>query len=434
MISVIISVLLYIPLCLLVAAFVSKGEERIVLFRRILLAWLVLVPVVMFVDSYFPFTEKGDDDAYYEMASAAVYSFPELVSFKRFIGVLEQPGYPWLLSIIKQFSGHELLAYKMHNLFFLILLSLVWYRIAVALVSDEFGRKVFVSILMLTPLWYYVFFLLKDMAIALLQGVFLLGLVQLWLHKDHRNWLLVVLGTFPLLLFRSLLVLQNAFVLGFTVLAMFIFSRKDRDMMISVFVAFVFLLMLFQFSGNPDMMAVIGIGDKSRVIGSIEMRDAILSQSDVNQVQRLLYPVVYLFSETSGLNPKHWVTYDTSWLRGVLAIPWILFIVPYFIIGIVWLFRKKTSFPDGHVSGCKMIGASAVGTPWSILLFFVLSMIIVAWQFGDTTRWRIADMPAIVTIASFGWCCVSPQRRYKVLFIWIMITFIVSSGYYIFHA
>ncbi|WP_161568872.1 hypothetical protein, partial [Exiguobacterium sp. SH5S13] len=147
-----------------------------------------LAPLTALVNMWLPFSGSGDDENYFYLANTTINSVEEAFDLTRFTGLMEQPGYPFLLSIISIFSGPDLLAYKLFNLCLLILLALAWYRIAALAESREFGRVVLISILCLTPLWYYCFFLLKDLTITLLQSLFLLGLVQQWRRNTVLPW------------------------------------------------------------------------------------------------------------------------------------------------------------------------------------------------------------------------------------------------------
>jgi hypothetical protein len=138
---------LYLPASLFFAALVSQKRDRTFLFQSTLAAWAVLLPLAVLVDSWMPYTDGGDDPAYYRLATMAVSSFKEALSLDRFVGMMEQPGYPWLLSITTQLTGPELLTLKLLNLLFFVMVGLTWYRIGCEIESRYFGRAVLVGVL-----------------------------------------------------------------------------------------------------------------------------------------------------------------------------------------------------------------------------------------------------------------------------------------------
>lgn len=414
------------------ATLAAAGRERVFLWRIVVIAWVVLLPLVAFVDEWLPFSGGGDDESYYALASIPIESLADVLDLTRFVGVMEQPGYPWLLSLLNHFTGQDLLAFKLLNLTFFILLAIIWYRIGVLLESLDFGRNVAVVILMLTPLWYYAFMLRKDMAIILLQSLFLLGLVGLLRSRSLRHWALIGGATFALFPFRTFLVVQNAAIL--LVSLMLLTLKRERisiKTVLLILVGGVVVAVLLVIGSNTEIMANLGIDTEHRILGSESMLETASIQSETSLINRTLFPLIYLFSETSGLNPETWTQLDAFWLRGVLNLPWIFFFVPFFLLGTAWLTHGQHAAVCGSGFFERMRNSRLVATPWGVLVLFVLSYIAYSWQVGDTTRWRIPDMPVIATIAVAGWRYAALKTRGIVLLLWIGGAGVLFSMFYI---
>jgi len=428
---ILITLLLYIPLTLCFAVLVADRRDRGYLFRGIMLAWITLAPLTILVDMWLPFAGGGDDQSYFYFANTAINSLGDVFDLTRFIGLMEQPGYPWLLSIINSFTGPNLLAYKLLNLCFLILLALTWYRIAVLTESREFGRVVLISILCLAPLWYYVFFLLKDLTITLLQSLFLLGLVQQWRRNALLPWLLIGAATLALLPFRSALVMQNMAVL-IAALTIKLLGRERRGgRIVSLIFGGALTVGVLAVASSPAIMMDLGVYSEQRVLGSNEMVQTATTMAETSPMARVLFPLIYLFSETSGLNPASWKQFDSAWLRGVLAIPWIFLVVPFFVLGVLWMLKPPPASPRVNGFVARLRASRLMTTPWGALLFFVLSMMVISWGSGDTTRWRIADMPVMATIAMAGWVFAVRRSRKRILLLWVAGAGSLFMSYYL---
>lgn len=432
--AILITLLLYIPLTLCFAVLVTDGRDRRYLFRSILLAWATLAPLAALFNMWLPFSGGGDDERYFYLANTAIHSVGEVFDLTRFIGLIQQPGYPWLLSIINILTGPDLLAYKLLNLCFLILVALTWYRIAVLVESREFGRVVLISILFLTPLWLYFFFLLKDLTITLLQSLFLLGLVQQWRRNALLPWLLIGAATLALLPFRTPLVMQNMAVL-LAMLTLNLFGRERRGgRILPLMFGGVLAAGLLVVASNPGFMMELGVYTEHRMVGSSEMIEAAAAIGEASLMDRALFPLLYLFSETAGLNPQSWEQFDSTWLRGALALPWIFFVVPFFVLGVFWMLKPSPGVPRVKGLMARLRNSRLVTTPWGALLLFVLSMAVISWQVGDTTRWRIPDMPAMATIAMAGWVFAVRRNRKQVLLFWIAGAGSLFTMFYLFRA
>lgn len=415
--------LVFPPLSLGLALAMADRKDRRYLTSLVGLVWLLFTPLLAGINDWMPFPETSDDEAYYNLADPPVRSWREAFDLSRFIGFMEQPGYPWLLSLLNALTGHELLAYKALNLFFLLLLSLTWYRIGWILEDRLFARRMALLVVLLTPLWYYVFVLRKDMVITLLQSIFLLAAVRLWTAISLRPVIMAFLSSLLLLLFRTPVIVQNAAVLlgGITAKA---FGRQTASRRFSSLIMAVSVMAaLLAIASDTEVMLSLGIDNEARVIGTEGFEGRIETVGE--EVRPLLFPLQYLFMETSGLSPQAWASRDAFWLRGVLALPWIFFVVPFFMLGVVLMFRQPQPSPQRRGPIAALRSSRIVSSPWGIVFLFVLSSVAISWTVGDTTRWRISDLPMGAAMALAGWTYTPRRARLQVLVGWVLAAVIL---------
>jgi hypothetical protein len=418
------------------AGLLIKGEDRRWVSKVMLIAWFSLFPLLTLINHWFPFAGGGDDESYFYLATTQFHSLADLFDPTKFIDLVEQPGYPVLLSILYQFTGQDLLAFKLLNLAFFVMLIPLWYRIGMELDSGAFGRAVAVAIFLLTPLWYYGFFVLKDMTIILLQSVFLLSVVQISRGGGKGGWLLCVAATLALIPFRSQLVLVNAGVLAGAVALISIRRAEPGKAFTTVIVPLTMLAIMLAtvltVASNFELMAAIGIYSEQRVVGSAAARESVAEYAFSSEMNRGLFPLLYLFSETAGLNPQTWADFDAvTGVRSVLVLPWIFVGVPFFVFGLLQLMRadSRTMHSGGVIAAVQSM--RLVATPWGGVLMFILIYMVVSWTVGDTTRWRIPDMPAMAAVAVYGWMNFDRRARLPILLLWILASGSLFMLYYL---
>jgi len=427
--ALLVSVLLFIPLALAAAYYVSAPADRRYLARLVLLGWLLVGLLTALVNDWAPFSGGGDDEDYFRLASQPHRTVSDLLDISRFQGVMEQPGYPWLLSILNLVVEPDLLVYKLANLLVLTLVALTWYRIGFVLGDRGLGRAMAAGTLMLTPLWFYVFVLRKDLVIVLLQSLFLLGLVQQWRQNRWGAWLLLGTATLLLLPFRTPLVLQNAAVAtGSAILASAKSGRSKRRFW-SLLLAIPVIAGLLAAAADPSILQFFGVFAEHRVVGSDAMWRTVEEGGEASTMKRALFPLIYLFSETSGLNPKTWIEFRPESLRGALALPWIFLVVPMFLRGIRWLAKRPIDWRRHSGLFGALRNSRFMATPWAVLSIFVLSSAAISWTVGDATRWRLPDMPVILAIAVAATYYGSPGVNTRTVALWSASLIVLFSAY-----
>lgn len=414
--TLILTVLAWMALTMALVALVVPREDQWKLGLLLVTAWIPLTLLLVVVHEFFPYAGGGDDWEYFQLASSIFNDFSDIFDFDKYIGIVEQPGYPLLLTVFKQFVGHDLLVLKTLNIFFFIATALVYYLIGSRLESRQFGRFAAQVVLLLTPVWYYWMFLLKDIVIVAIQGLFLLGLVELVASRARKGWMLVLVSTLGILPFRSQMVLLHVTVLAVATLLLGFPRRRKRWLLLGVLGSLLVVSVSLYIASNPAILAALGILGETRTVGletSVVAARAAMQESTMN---RALFPLLYLFGETAGLSPGSWQDFDAFSLRGVLAVPWILLLVPFFLLGLKWL-----AVPPGDpaLPGGQRVGyARALTTPWGAMLVFLAFYMLLAWVVGDSTRWRLADMPVMATIAAAGWYFASGGARHFVGWAW----------------
>lgn len=394
---------------LTVAAAVAAADRRDRRFASswAAVSWLVLSALTVVVHLNMPFAGGGDDEDYYRLASRPVASVAQLFDLARFVDETEQSGYPWALSIVSSALGNDLLGLKFFNLALFLLTCVVWSRIGALLADSEFARRLSVWTVFLSPLWFYFFFLLKDLAIVLLQSLFLLGLVKLWIGQTRRGWLIVATASIVTLLFRAPLVVQNAGIAGICIVLQTTTAKRKQRATGTAVVGIALVAILLVLASNEAFLRLLGIYAESRVLGSEAMWEQGRTFNEESQAQRSLFPALYLLSETAGLNVSTWQRLDASWLRGVLALPWIGLFVPVVLLGLPWLFSAPADCEPPEADRSWWMKRRLISTPWSVIVVFIASSVAVSWVVGDTTRWRLADMPALTAIAA---CALNARR------------------------
>lgn len=422
---------IFFPISMYLAFRMADRQDRKYVLTSVAVAWMLLLPLVIIVSDIIPYATGGDDKYYYYLAGIPLKNVFEVFDLTRFVGMLEQPGYAVLLSIIQLVVGHELLIYKLLNMFFLITLALVWYNIGLNLESNIFARKIFILILCLTPLWYYVFILLKDMTITLLQSIFLLGAIEYWKKPKPKAIILILMSNFILLLFRTPLLMQNAAVLISGLMMKTILTKERGHSLVPVIIALLIFIFIIPIVTDQSIMMNFGIYTESRLLGSKAMLEKGVLYGDKAEINKSMFPLLYLLTETSGLSWKVWNNYNSVWLRGVLALPWIFILVPFIFFGLKKLLASSninSSDKDQMDFYKKRI---IFTTPWLLVILFIITSISVSWTVGDSTRWRMPDLPMIASIMVIGMLSKEKKFIINILFWWIGCVSILFTLYYI---
>lgn len=413
------------------AAFMVGRAHRNFVLGMMLAGWFCLVPILALTNAWLPFAGGGDDFDYYSLANENFGSFIDIFDIKNYSVNMAQPGYLWLLSIFNYFTGQDIFVYKLLNFSVYIMLIPLWYSIGLELGNRQFAEKMAIIMLLLSPLWFYWMFLLKDIIIVMLQSLFLLGTVRVLNHREKTGWIIVIASTIFVTIFRAQLVLVNVAVVSSAIVLFLLRNKQRRGSIGLIFVLVAVVVTILGISSNSELMSSMGIVDQERVLGSIENREAITQIGADSNIKNVMFPILYLFSETAGLSPQSWMDFDAAGLRGVMALPWIFMVVPFFVVGLSWLMGS-----DNHTTarGGVMVrfrSSRLVCTPWCGVIMFILIYMSVSWSVGDTTRWRLPDMPAMAAVALAGWLSLAPSFRMRMLLTWMQFCAAAALLFYV---
>lgn len=399
-----------------------------------LLQWIVYSLIISIMAPAYPFSAGGDDINYYLLAyEAGGERFSDVLNPFRYAGRLEQPGYGVVLSLAHNVFGADIDGLKFINLSMTVVTTIIYARIGTELGGRRFGILVAIFVAALTPLWYYFIFLLKDIFIVALQGATLLAAIQIYKSRGRHGWLLAVCSSALLIPFRSFLVVLNLSVIS---AASALIGSGDTTMRkakgarwpsrsgsirlnVRALSSILLCLLLFYVLTSPVLAQYLGIATESRMLRADTISMFAMSKFSSSIIERVLFPLLYLMSETSGVQTiLSGVTPTVDRLRGLFAIPWIVFYLPLLLAG-VWVLALS---PQKR---------KLWSSPWIVVVVFCLAYLGVSWIVGDTTRWRLPDMPALTTISALGYSQISQLARGLLLSGWFVAVAVGAALFYL---
>jgi hypothetical protein len=429
-------------------------------------AGVAVFSVVAFValiaaNDHHPYASGGDDLAYYMNSLGQFDHLADWFSTRPFADTFAQAGYPLLLTWIGNVVGPGLVARKAFNLFLFIVLSLAWYDIGRLVAGRRLARITFAAVLLCTPLWYHWLFLLKDMTIILLQGLFLWALVRIQRHGASLGMLAaLLLSTLLLIPFRVGLILINMAVLvallGAALLRVRVsMSRRSTRLILAILVTSGVAWALGSERSVTDSMGAHG---DDRVI-SAEGLTLTLSRIDEGSAAAanrgsasslLLAPLRFMLGDITALSPvRSSLRFDEA-LRGWVTVPWILVGVPLFLLGLYNIVSGRfyatlsmegalaTEGGDARMASRRLAFLrrplfilDRIGGHWIGLLAFLLVYLAFSWVVNDYARWKLPAMPLMACIAAAGWATSTASTRLRVLLGWTMSAAAFAVVYYV---
>ena len=409
---------LYILILVLIFSITSKDNQTFVIFVSSVAFFFFLI-LLNIVNSYIPFAGGGDDNYYYEVSNVRYTSFQDFFDVNRYLTTHAQPGYPWILGFVSNIFVHDLLLLKYLNLFLFLCTAIFWEKIGSEIESKKFGKQAFLLVLLLTPLWVYFLFLLKDMSLVFLQTAAILMIVRFW----KTSSILYLLPFLILLLAISYIRLYLIVLLLLVALGSLILQTSKHQITGYKYYSVILFLGLFSavvtLFSNADFISEYGITTQNRslaVTSIIARSEAELSNSSVDP---FLFPIFYFLIETTMFSDVAWSEVNGAWIRGTAALPWIFIIVPFIFMGLWTLLAR----PNYQISKDRML--PILSSPWIIIILFIFSSFMVSWIITDSTRYRIADISFLAVVALYGFKSNSINKNLVVLAIWN--TFIITG-------
>lgn len=425
------AILVFLVASLVSAYAIADARHRRFLCLSLLASWAFTLPLMAAANTWMPFSGTGDDDDYFEI-STVLHDHGSLVDPYILSRHYEQIGYPWALNAIHLTLGSGLLGLKTFNFLCFHWLVLVWYRILLELEPDRVARRFVGCALLLTPLWFYFIFLLKDLPIALLQALFVFGVAMtLRRRAGLLGWILQGVSLVLLIPFRAQLVAQNVAV-GVGAHAVRAFGSGSLVRRISIAVSGLCVGgTLLYLASDPRFVGMLGVRASARVVGSHAMWQQADAMIHATERTRVFFPAIYLLSEVSGLSAFSPGAFDQERFRGLLALPWIALVVPMLPLGARWmLLPARDTRTDAPAHG-GLTSMRCMATPWSVVVLFILASMTVSWIVGDTTRWRLSDMPALLAVAVAGATHSGGKRAGLVLLLWLTSLACIFPIYYL---
>jgi hypothetical protein len=186
-------------------------------------------------------------------------------------------------------------------------------------------------------------------------------------------------------------------------------------------------------ASSSDTLYQLVIRSERRILGSEAMLQELMASLGASRQGNLFFPVVWLLSEVAVFNPDGWASLDSTWLRGVLALPWIFLFVPLFLVGMGWLCRRPEG-SSGRGVATWLAETRLVHSAWSVLMVFLVSSFAISNVMQDTVRYRLPDMPVMAAIATAGWVHASPRVRQVTLFLSLFGFGLAITAYYLLRA
>jgi hypothetical protein len=423
------------------AMIVSDRADKVALVATMLLFGCAALSCLWLIDAAFPYTEIGDDPAYFRASVRTLDGIGDWFNLQQFQETHTQAGYPLLLTWVNQFCGPSLYDRKALNLGIFLLLVPVWYVIGREIGGRRLAFACALAILLCTPLWFYCMFLLKDMVIVFLQSLLLLGLVQVLSGaRGARGYGTIALSTILIIPFRSFLALMNGAMLVVASLLSSQGTRKSSRLGRIIITCFL-LGALFAVGRDPAMMQTLGVHDETGAhTFSSNSLDAQLAEQSARRTTNYSNPawfmLIYLVGEIGAFNPKSWGTLNTDEIRAITMIPWIYFGLPLFLVGARSIIFKRQNRPSASTaSDVRQASQTAgIGNPnrpcLLLLMAFVVAYALISWMISDTTRWRMPTMPPMVAISAFAWCSMKSSERFLLLASWGGLLSVALVAYY----
>lgn len=423
-----------------ICSFLIAGKkDSIRLGFLMLAAGICFLSILWQVDEVVPFVGAGDDEDYFKVSLRSFNSLNDWFDLGQFKATHEQAGYPLLLSWVHQLTGDSRYHRKAVNVFFFLMLAVVWFGIGRLIGGRHLGFVSASGVLMATPLWFYWIFLFKDMVIIFLQSLFILGLVQSLSHKSVLSgYSLVGFSTIITLPFRSKLALVNLLALAGGTLLRAGARRSLTTFAIKIALTGSLAVIVLVLGTNPKLLQRLGVAGEHRTLDSDSVRAEIEQRERSRSAQFtnvLMFPLLYLVGEVTAFNPRSWDNAEAPLVRAVCMVPWIYIGVPLFLRG-AWIILRPQQMP--HIASApqasKLVPQKGPALPERghllVLLMFVVIYAGVAWASADTTRWRMPALPPMIAIAGVAWMALNVQKRLTILLGWGLCLSFALIAYY----
>jgi hypothetical protein len=418
---------LYALLVVATRLIVPERAERAWLLGWVSGALVVFLLALVWANDVMPFTDGGDDAAYYDVSLGSLDRLADWFDPEPFYATHAQAGYPLFLTWIGQLVGDSLPGRKVVNVFWLMLMAVLLYDVGRMLGGVRLGRLAALGLLWLPSFWFYWSFLLKDMSVAFLQVLFLWGLVRNQARGLALGSTLAMVGTtVALLSLRSFAAATHVATGGIAVAAgVSRVATRTTGRILGATAAALLVAGAVQLFATDILTARhVGIGFEDRVLtpGAVAETTTRLAERQGagalgDRSRWMLFPVLFVIGEVTAFSPQIG-SIGTTELRGLLEIPWILVGAPFFLAGVHALVRRGPS-ASLHRAGSPREPLGLWAIPVAFLGVYAIGTLLA----GDTTRWRLPALPAMVLVAGLG---VVSTRRPRIILAGWWAAFVVA--------
>jgi len=390
-----------------------------------------------------PFAGGGDDERYYALSLQAD-TWQEVFDIEAHRAFFSQIGYPLFLSLVHKLFGDSLFVQKCFNIFFFLMIGLVWYDIGCVLGSRILGRSLLLFIYFVPSLWFYYLFVLKDMLITLFQSIFLWALVRMVSNRlsPIRSLAIIILTMLCLVSLRDGAALCSfATLLVSTSLIGYRLARERHGWkiitsMLIVVILFAILLgtpiiakYLYDIGVARLWTPVISL--KRLEIARIAQRVETRSISILGLPEAPSLVVLLLLGDISVFSIARPVDFSTAhlWLRGWFDIPWMLLGIPFLFLGLIFLAKryKRRGFNNLSRWNAKSVNHKLwdrtdknkqLLSGFVPIVVFILIYSYAMFFLKAATRWRLPMLPPVFLLATLGWYSSSMRIRMGVIAFW----------------
>ncbi len=349
--------------------------------------------IIYVLNDYAPFASGGDDIGYYRISLKELKSLSDWFNISKFTKSYVQTGYPILLTWLNQFIGDTLYIRKLLNFSFFLFISLYWYKIAFIIKGKKFATLVALFVLFSTPLFYYTLILLKDMSITIIQSYILFNIL---LINSKKRVLFIYFKLFiAVVLIASFRLPLAIFNVGLIIGASY-FSKFENNFKKTgkLFLAVIIFILILIIGFSSSLLNKIGVrGENRNLKNYIEGRN--ISNHEIKRVSKIKYISLFILKETSGFKKDTWIDlknprYIYRSLRGLFAVPWILFFVPMFFLGLYYIWIDKNIQVINYFFKV-------------FIILFMGGYFLIGFISGDTTRWTVSVIPVMALISAYGY-------------------------------
>lgn len=442
-------VFLTLFICVIIVLFIAykvacRGDKARLIFT--VMAFLCIFMVLLhYINKSMPFAGGGDDYGYYKYSLFKVHSISEWLETDKYIRGAGQGGYNQLLTGFGHFCGKSLYARKALNIFFYVSIGLIWYAIGKHTSGIKLARLLFVSVMFMSPLWYYFLFLLKDMTIALLQSMFLLSMVLYLKTPKKRYGILLTISIIATVPFRIPFAIIDVMILIYILMIKLVdrygMAKFGKTAIVLLFLGISFIV--YKIISTPEHLHTLSVNPEAKYtlenIPEKIMKHTRRRSTSFSYLPNFIGAPLLFFTGGTGVAALTYTqeeSFTATSLNNKLAFPWLAVMFPFFIVGLKEIAKDSyVTFLRGGNRGIivkKMNNEQTYGMVNSLylpLISYVGAFFIMFYFVGSAGgRYQISALAPMVCVAIIGWNKSVKNRAVILTLWWLMISLYMIRG------